>query len=89
MAFVYFYKKQAMPPGRRKIKRKKTRYTKVTLKLTSRQKRSLLNYCEARQTTPNKLIKKSIRRFINGFDKAVPSEYYATENQLDLFEKGN
>ena len=75
-----------MPEGRSKSKRKKTRYTKITLKLTSRQKRSLQNYCQARQTTPNKLIKKAIRRYINGFDKTVPSEYYATENQLDLFE---
>ena len=75
-----------MPIGRRKIKRKKVRYTKITLKLTVRQKRSLLNYCEARQTTPNKLIKKSIRRFTNGFDRSVPEEYYVTGNQLDLFE---
>ncbi len=75
-----------MPAGRRKTKRKKVRYTKITLKLTTRQKRSLLNYCEARKTTPNKLIKKSIKRYLNGFDRSVPAEYYATENQLDLFE---
>jgi hypothetical protein len=75
-----------MPVGYRKKKRKKVRYTKIALKLSSKQKRSLLNYCQARQTTPNKLIKKSIRRYINGFDKAVPEEYYVTENQLDLFE---
>lgn len=68
------------------MRRKKIRYTKITFKLTSRQKRSLLNYCEARHTTPNKLIKKSIKRYINGFDKSVPEEYYITENQLDLFE---
>ena len=75
-----------MPPGHRKNNRRKTRYSKITLKLTARQKKSLQNYCEARKTTPNKLIKKSIKRFINGFDKTVPSEYYATENQLDLFD---
>lgn len=75
-----------MPPGQRKKKRKKIRYTKITLKLTTRQKRSLQNYCEARKTTPKKLIKKAIKRYINGFDKSVPAEYYATENQLDLFE---
>ncbi len=74
-----------MPLGSKR-KRKKTRYVKITLKLTTRQKKSLMNYCEARQTTPNKLIKKSIRRYINGFDKNVPQEYYVTENQLDLFD---
>jgi len=69
-----------------KRKRKKTKYVKITLKLSTRQKKSLMNYCQARQTTPNKLIKKSIRRYINGFDKNVPEEYFVTENQLDLFE---
>jgi hypothetical protein len=76
-----------MPGKPRKKKRKRTRYTKVTIKLTARQKKSLFNYCNARQTTPNKLIKKSIRRFINGFDKEIPDEYFVTENQLDLFEE--
>ena len=76
-----------MSVKRRSRKRKKIRYSTVTLKLSMRQKRSLLNYCEARQTTPNKLIKKSIRRYINGFDKTVPEEFYATVNQLDLFEE--
>ena len=74
-----------MPTGTKR-RRKKTRYVTVSLKLTTRQKKSLMNYCEARQTTPNKLIKKSIRRFINGFDKNVPAEFYVTENQLDLFD---
>ena len=76
-----------MPGKRRKKPRKRTKYSKVTFKLTARQKKSLTNYCKARQTTPNKLIKKSIRRFINGFDKSVPTEYFITENQLDLFEE--
>ena len=75
-----------MPRKRRKKPRKRTKYSKVTFKLTTRQKKSLMNYCKARRTTPNKLIKKSIRRFITGFDQHVPIEYYITENQLDLFE---
>lgn len=75
-----------MPVGHKKRTRKKIRYTKISLKLSTKQKRSLMNYCIARKTTPNKLIKKSIKRYINGFDKSVPEEYYATENQLDLFE---
>lgn len=81
-----------MPEKRRKRnKRRKTRYAKVTFKLTARQKQSLYNYCEARQTTPTKLIKKSIRKYIENFDRHVPEEYYVTENQLDLFtgEKTN
>ncbi|MBN2174911.1 MAG: hypothetical protein JW731_12325 [Bacteroidales bacterium] len=75
-----------MPTTRRKKRKRKVRYATVTFKLTAKQKKSLLNYCEARKTTPNKLIKKSIKRFINGFDKNVPDAYYVTEKQLDLFE---
>ena len=74
-----------MPPGSKR-RRKKTKFVKITIKLSTRQKKSLLNYCRARRTSPNKLIKKSIKRYINGFDKNVPQEFYVTENQLDLFD---
>lgn len=74
-----------MPHTRRKKKRKKVRYSKIIFKLSSKQRKSLVNYCRARKTTPTKLIKKSIKRYINGFDQNVPEEYYVTENQLDLF----
>ena len=69
-----------------KKKRKKIRYSEVRIKLSMQQKRSIVNYCNARKTTPNKLIKKMIRPYINGFAKEVPEEYYITENQLDLFD---
>jgi len=46
-----------------------------------------MNYCEARQTTPVKLIKKCIRKYTENFAKRVPGEYYVTENQLALFEE--
>jgi hypothetical protein len=71
----------------RRKRRRKTRYTAVTFKLTMRQKRSLMNYCRARRTTPIKLIKKSIRRYIDNFASEVPEELFVTENQLDLFEE--
>ena len=76
-----------MPFTNKKKKRKKVRYSKLTIKLSSKQKKSLLNYCKARKTTPTKLVKKSIKRYIMGFDKNVPLEYYVTENQLELFEE--
>ena len=74
-----------MPVTRKKKRKKKIKYKKIVFKLSAKQKKSLENYCKARKTTPNKLIKKSISRYINGFDKSVPEEYYVTENQLDLF----
>ena len=75
-----------MGPEKRK-KRKKVKFKTVTFKLSARQKRSLKNYCEARKTTPNKLIKKAIRRYIEFYSREVPTEFFVTEKQLDLFEE--
>jgi hypothetical protein len=76
-----------MAPSGRKKKRKKVRYTTIKLKLTSSQKKSLMNYCKARKTTPTRLIKKMIRPFIQNYKKDVPEELFITENQLELFEQ--
>lgn len=69
-----------------KKKRKVRKYKAVTFKLSEGQYRSLRNYCKARKTTPIKLIKKNIERFITAYEYDVPSELYVTENQLNLFE---
>lgn len=84
---LFLHQNPCMPNTKRKKKRKKIRYSKLTIKLSTKQKKSLANYCNARKTTPTKLIKKSIKRYISGFDKRVPEEYFATENQLELFEE--
>ena len=73
-----------MANGRPK-RRKKVRYSEIRIRLSYKQKRSLINYCHARKTTPNKLIKKMIRKYISNFADDVPEEYYVTENQLDMF----
>ncbi len=73
-----------MAAGKSK-KRKKVRYSEIRIRLSYKQKRSLINYCHARKTTPNKLIKKMIRKYISNFADDVPEEYYITEKQLDLF----
>ncbi len=69
-----------------KRKRRNYKYHAVTFKLTSGQYRSLRNYCKARKTTPIKLIKKNIYRFLTAFEYEVPADLYLTENQLNLFE---
>jgi len=73
--------------ARRKRKPKPLVFKTVSFKLTVRQKKSLKNYCKARKTTPIKLIKKVMRKYIENFAVSVPDEYYVTENQLDLFEE--
>lgn len=72
--------------SRKKKKRKKVRYHTIQLKVTAGQKKSLMNYCNARKTTPTKLIKKMIKPFLQNYSKNVPAELFATENQLNLFE---
>ena len=70
-------------------RRKKAKYKTVAFKLSAKQMKSLKNYCRARKTTPTKLIKKSIRYYIENFSEEVPQKYYATTNQLDIFEDMN
>ncbi len=71
--------------GRKKSKRKKIRFREVKFKLSEKQFRSLSNYSKARKTTVIKLIKKSIDKFMVGYDVHVPKHYYVSERQLDLF----
>ena len=71
--------------NKKKSRRRNYKYHAVTFKLTSGQYKSLRNYCKARKTTPIKLIKKSIERFISHYEYEVPNELYLTENQLELF----
>ena len=73
--------------NKKKKSRRRYKHHAVIFKLTSGQYKSLKNYCKARRTTPIKLIKKSIERFISSYEYEVPAELYLTENQLDLFEE--
>jgi hypothetical protein len=65
-------------------KRRKIRYRMVKLKLTAQQHDSLDYYCNKRNTTPNKLIKRLIKPYFKY--RQTPEENFATPNQLDLFE---
>lgn len=66
--------------------RKSRKYKAVTFKLSPGQYRSLRNYCKARKTTPIKLIKRNIERFLTAYEYEVPNDLYLTENQLQLFD---
>lgn len=72
----------------KKKKRRSRKYHTITFKLSDGQYRSLRNYCKARKTTPIKLIKRNIGRFITNYEYEIPKDLYFTENQLDLFELG-
>ena len=86
--FCYFVpSNQCVMAQNKKRKRRSYQYHAITFKLSKGQYRSLRNYCKARKTTPIKLIKKNIERFITAYEYEVPQELYLTENQLDLFEE--
>lgn len=82
---MYIYPSNLM--GMAKSRKRKKVYKVVKFKLSKKQLTSLQNYCEARKTTPNKLIKKSIRYYTENFAKEVPPRFYATANQLDMFKE--
>jgi hypothetical protein len=69
----------------RKKARKPIRYKTLKLKLTTRQKRSLENFCRSRGTTPTKIIKKSIRPLLDNYTASSPCPPQVSANQLDLF----
>ena len=86
--FCYFVaSNQCVMTQNKKRKRRSYQYHAITFKLSKGQYRSLRNYCKARKTTPIKLIKKNIERFITAYEYEVPQELYLTENQLDLFDQ--
>ena len=68
-------------------RRKKRKFKTIEFKLSTRQMKSLENYCAARKTTPIKLIKMRIRDYTEHFSKEVPKKYHVTSNQLEMFNE--
>lgn len=75
-----------MPRIKAKKKRKPVRYRSLTIKLTTRQKRSLERFAKSRRTTPTKLIKKAIRPLLENYAALEISLMNGKVNQLKLFE---
>jgi hypothetical protein len=66
-------------------KRKPIKFKTIKIKVSTKQKKSLENFCKARRTTPNKIIKKSIRPLLENYVNAIPSKYQEKVKQLMLF----
>lgn len=66
-------------------KRKPTRFKTIKIKVSAKQKKSLENFCRIRRTTPNKIIKKSIRPLLENYVNAVPLKKQEKVKQLMLF----
>jgi len=75
-----------MPRKKTKKSRKPVKFKTITIKVTARQKKSLMNYSKSRHTTPNKLIKKAIRPLLQNYAGIeVSNTTQAKVNQLVLF----
>jgi hypothetical protein len=69
----------------KKKKRKPVRFKTIKIKVSAKQKRSLENFCKARKTTPNKIIKKAIRPLLENYADLVPVKNTEKIKQLQLF----
>jgi len=75
-----------MPRKKTKKARKPVKFKVITIKVTARQKKSLMNYSKSRHITHKKLIKKAIRPFLENYaDLVVASNKQEKLNQLQLF----
>jgi len=70
---------------KKKKKRKATRFKTIKIKVSVKQKKSLENFCKARRTTPNKIIKKAIRPLLENYVNAIPLKNQEKVKQLVLF----
>lgn len=68
-----------------KKSKRKVKYRTITFKVTDRQKRSLLNFCKSRHTTPNKMIKKVLNPLLNNYAALEVNTQQISVNQLQLF----
>ena len=73
-------------PGKSKArKRRKTKFKTITFKLSERQSQSLMRYCKACHTTPIKVIKRNLERYLGTYEYSAQQEIHVSERQLELF----
>jgi len=69
----------------KKKKRKPVRYKTITITVTAKQKKSLVNFCKMPRTTPAKVIKKAIRPLLSDYADLKVNLTNEKVNQLQLF----
>ncbi|MCE1202965.1 MAG: hypothetical protein LWX09_12815 [Bacteroidia bacterium] len=70
----------------RKRKTKKKKFREVKIKLTARQYESISNYAKGRNLSLNKLVRRSIKPYLTGYEKVAPVIPKVTANQLNIFQ---
>lgn len=70
-----------------KARKKRKKFREISIKISANQFQSIQKYCALRKTTINKLLKKGIAKFMNGFDVRESDAVYISPRQLDLFQE--
>ncbi|MCK9203451.1 MAG: hypothetical protein M0P58_03320 [Bacteroidales bacterium] len=73
------------PRKKTKKRRKAIKYKVITIRITSRQYKSLSNFSKSRRTTPNKIIKKAIKPLMSNYTGLEVNKAPVKVNQLELF----
>jgi hypothetical protein len=77
-----------MPPKRTK-RRKKIKYKSISMKVSANQYSTLQRYCAKYKLTPNKVIKKALRVYMDRFGPVLDNHSVkVSENQLTIFDAG-
>jgi hypothetical protein len=71
--------------SKKKVKRHK--FKQITFKLSERQNKSLMKYCKACDTTPIKVIKRNLEKYLGTYEYIAQQEPSSvSERQLELFQ---
>jgi len=69
-----------------KNNKRRKKFRKITFKLSYRQLDIINRYCKYQELTPNKLIKSSIKEYLEKYQDDIPKEDNVSENQLALWD---
>jgi hypothetical protein len=70
----------------KKSKKKKIRFRKLVLKISSEQMHKLDLFCNYHNTTSIRLVKKAINEYLDNHAADIPVEEPVVKNQLKLFD---
>lgn len=86
MAYKCAFLQLFMKNKKSKKRVKKRKFRQITFKLSERQSKSLMKYCKACNTTPIKVIKRNLERYLGTYEYIAQQESVVSERQLDLFQ---
>lgn len=68
-------------------KKKKVRFRKIEIKVSNKQKSLLDRFCKVHKTSTKRLIKRSVKEFLERHASNPEHDDYISPNQLKLFEE--